>query len=126
MDSALPQAGLRASLRWVICLRLWDGPAQTSGPCSNDWRIMATFSDLLATDTLITSVPAMIVSGNVKSRPGTSLPVVRSSIVMRLLPPTCSEMPMVWSSCHAMWAGEAGRLGVTFFGSAAGGGREEV
>src|ERR1035438_6770052 len=116
MDSALPQAGLRVSLRWVICLRLSMGPAQTSGAWSKDWRMRATlavFEPVFDTERLITSVPAMMVSGRVRLTEGMSLPVSRSSAVMWLLPPVCSEMRREWLSRQANQAGDAGRLGVT-------------
>src|ERR1035441_9113978 len=122
MDSALPQAGLRVSLRWVICLRLSMGPAQTSGAWSKDWRMTATLAvfesvfEVLDTERLITSVPAMMVSGRVRLMEGMSLPVSRSRAVMWLLPPVCSEMRREWSSRQASQAGEAGRLGVTSLG----------
>src|ERR1035437_9845464 len=115
MDSALPQAGLSESLRWVICLRLSMGPAQASGGWSKDWGMRATFG-VFEVERLIASVPAMMVSGRVRLTEGMSLPVSRSSAVMWLLPPVCSETRREWLSRQASQAGEDGRLGVTSLG----------
>src|ERR1019366_7608622 len=70
----------------------------------------------------------MMVSGRVRLTEGMSLPVSRSSAVMWLLPPVCSEMRREWSSRHASQAGVAGggggAVGGDIFGFTAGCGDE--